>query len=169
MYDNDFTLHFTSAPCKRYNVMMKRNLLLSMTSILFFFGAQANISAAAVVMTGELKGTLTNAITEIEEKKVLLLLNNFCGDAWCEGTYDIQFKSIQFDPSDKAYVLAAATTADSSDESTATSIPFHCEIADAQIIVDTLKSAGDEELYQAERRLFQIISGCIDTALYVKQ
>lgn len=139
-----------------------------MTGIFFFFGAQANISAATTRMSDQQTETLTNTITEIEEKKVLLLLNNFCGDAWCEGTYDIQFKSIQFDPYHKAYVLAAATTADSSDESTATAIPFHCEIADAQIIVDTLQSADGDELYQAERRLFQIISSCIDTALYGK-
>ncbi len=169
MYDNDFTLHFTSATTPRYNMRMNAKLLFVTTGILFFFAAQANIFAATGEMDGKPASTLTNAISPVEEKKVLLLLNNFCGDTWCEGAYDIQFKSIQFDPSHKAYILAAATTADSSDESTVTSIPFNCEIVDAQIILDTLQTTDGEKLYQAERQLFQIISSCIDTALYIKQ
>ncbi len=130
---------------------MNSRILFIITGLFFiFFAAQAN------------------AISQTEEKKVLLLLNNFCGDAWCEGAYDIHFKSIQFNSSHKAYVLAAATTADSSDESTASSIPFHCEIPDAQIFLDTLHTSHGEQLYEAERRLFEIISNCIDTALYIK-
>ena len=53
-----------------------------------------------------------DAISAKEEKKVLTLLNNFCGDSWCEGAYDIHFKKIEFTVYNEIYILAAATPID---------------------------------------------------------
>ena len=93
------------------------------------------------------------------------MLNNFCGDAWCEGAYDIQFNSIQLNHSASVFVLAAATTADPSDESTANSIPFQCHMDDS-LIENVIQAQDSEALYQSQSELFNAISDCIAAALY---
>ena len=110
----------------------------------------------------------SKVLTPKEERHVVTLLNNFCGDAWCEGIYDIEFKTIVFNDKNHFYIIAAATTADASDELTAVSISFECEIKNPSIILDTVKSRDEEALFLAETRLFETVTQCIDTALYSK-
>lgn len=109
-----------------------------------------------------------NSISEIEENKVLLLLNNFCGDSWCEGAYEIDFKAIEFTPTNEIYILAAATPADSQYDTKNNAVVLHCQVSEPSVITDTLNAEENEQKYEAEQRLYEVVSDCIDTALYSK-
>ena len=111
---------------------------------------------------------IAEAITTSEESKVLTLLNNFCGDSWCEGAYDIHFKAIEFTTDQEIFILASAVPMDSNFDSKTNSVSLHCLIAEPSIIMDTLTKKENEQLYEAEQRLYDVVSECIDTALYSK-
>ena len=111
---------------------------------------------------------IAEAITTSEESKVLTLLNNFCGDSWCEGSYDIHFKAIEFTTDQEIFILASAIPMDSNFESKTNSVSLHCLIAEPSIIMDTLTKKENEQLHEAEQRLYDVVSECIDTELYSK-
>lgn len=145
---------------------MKSGLLFFI--LVFVSTASATSSATTSAAAAAAVDVNTDAVTSAEEIQVLTLLNNFCGDAWCEGSYDIEFRSIKYNQANNFYILAAATTVDTTDESTSQSIGFKCDIQDPNLILDTLTASTGESLYHAERRLFAVITDCIDTALYTK-
>ena len=123
---------------------------------------------------------LAKSITTQEENTVLTLLNNFCGDSWCEGDYDILFNQIQFTPNDEIFILASATpmsaNLDVNSDSNSNSdldnktnpVSLYCQISEPSIIMDTLTIKDKEQLSEAEQRLYNVVSDCIDTALYSK-
>ena len=125
------------------------------------------ISSLFIIQTLQAK-VRTESITAKQETKVLMLLNNFCGDSWCEGSYDIHFKAIEFTPNDEIYILASATPMDSNYDSKTSSVALHCQIVEPSIIMDTLTAKENEQLYEAEQRLYEAVSDCIDSALYSK-
>ncbi len=109
------------------------------------------------------------SISAAEELQVITLLNNFCGDSWCEGDYEIDFKSVKFSDPHQIIIEAAATSASSGNSANVTNpIPLNCQIEEPAVILDTLRLNNPEETYLAEQRLYVAVSVCIDSALYAK-
>ena len=132
-----------------------------MKLFLFFISSLVVIQSLHAAISAE-------AISAKEEVKVLTLLNNFCGDSWCEGAYDIHFKAIEFTPYNEIYILAAVTPMDSHYDTKNNSVALHCQVFDHSVITDTLTTTENDQRYEAEQRLYEVVSECIDTALYSK-
>ncbi len=129
---------------------MKKIMFLVVSSLLLF-------SAAA---------SAQNLNVE-DEKLIVDILNDICGDTWCEGPVEIDFKSVNYNDSRAGYVIRVSTLKDASNDLAQSVINFECTINDSSVIenLTSSKDLFDDKSVEARTKLMQQIDLCIDQKL----
>lgn len=109
----------------------------------------------------ELRSTAKNDLASGDEKKVLTMLDDHCGDAWCEGDYDWQFKKLRCTYADASCTLTLFITDPAVDGQPARYFWRSCKMTGLPAwtsLVETFPN-GYEDLTDG---FFGKVSDCID-------
>lgn len=124
-------------------------------------GASADADADAAEAEDELRSTAKNNLSSTDEKKVLTLLDDICGDTWCEGDYDWRFKKLRCSFADESCTLTMLVVDPAYDDQPARTFWRSCKMGGLSgwtSLVDEAQN-GYESLNDG---FYDEVSDCID-------
>lgn len=109
-------------------------------------------------------------LTAQQQQSILDNLNNICGDAWCEGEYELNFVSIRFreERGVPQYVLSIVAHDSYMDRNQAPRINFECVVKDVQVIQEMVNPNAIHPMSYLEHKLYQNVDDCVLDNLYKK-
>lgn len=105
-----------------------------------------------------------STLSEGQEQFVISDLNDICGDAWCEGEYNINFTSITMWPIEARNVHVLNLVAYNSYEVNPVPVFVTCEIQHT-IIERIAASTTPEDIFSVRDELYQDVDTCINSKL----
>ncbi len=106
-------------------------------------------------------------LTPEQQDHIVGQLNDFCGDAWCEGEYDLTFTSVQYQQIGKVGFYAINLIAkDGFQELNAKKINVICEIHDVALIQRIVYNHAHGISDDSESDLFSHVDHCLGEKLY---
>ena len=110
----------------------------------------------------------TPVLTETQEKIILNRLNDFCGDSWCEGEFNLTFSSVQYHKQDNLdfYVIHFAA-----ENSYVPNQPLNfvfCQINEIELIQKIVTSDDLHSRVEGEYELYNQVNSCISEKLTSK-
>lgn len=106
-------------------------------------------------------------LTPQQEKVVLDSLNDACGDAWCEGEFNLEFISVKFQNKNGYENYVISLVAQNTYDKDSAKISVSCEIKNVQLIQD-LVTTDIGHLGHIEAELSEDINSCLDEKLLPK-
>ena len=104
-----------------------------------------------------LLGSLNASAFELnveQEKTVLGILNDVCGDTWCEGPFNITFTAVKFESTEGVYILKY-------EAEDIKKLNFSCKVQNAELIENIIQNPMGSENSQ----LYSVIDQCLQRDL----
>lgn len=124
----------------------------------------ALIISSIVFSNSILANPQESALSEAQEQFVVADLNDICGDAWCEGEYNINFTSITMWPFEGRNVHVLNFVAYNSWEDSPSPVFVSCEIQHT-IIAKIIASTTPEDMFLVRDELYLNVDACINEKL----
>lgn len=125
-------------------------------SFLVFLSFNAGASTSPVILTQQ------------QQQAVLDRLNEICGDAWCEGEYNLNFLSMQLEQVGNENIYTINLSAQSSYEMNGPVINIFCRITENSTLQKLFYSNDYRVNNEGESELYNRIDACISEKLAQK-
>ncbi len=109
-------------------------------------------------------------LNQLQQDLILSDLNNICGDTWCEGEYDLNFKAIYPQAAESKNIYVIEFLAKNTYENEAPTQQVNCEIEETALIQKIAANLNQPHISEdLQTQLYQKIDACIYEHLYSKQ